>query len=82
MMTLYVVSQGDFLSSITKSFGFTDWQTIYNDPLNVSLEKKRPNPNVIYSGDVLFIPDKKVKEESKPTDAHHKFQKHGHANRQ
>lgn len=59
---LYTVLQGDCLSSIAKKHGFADWRVIYDHPNNSEFKKKRPDPNLIYPGDVLFIPDKEPKE--------------------
>lgn len=59
MAEVYVVQQGDCLSSIAKKFGFRDWKVIYDDPNNKDFKKLRPDPNVVYPGDELFIPDKK-----------------------
>jgi len=57
MPTQHVVTQGECLSSIAKSYGFPDFRTIYDDPANADFKKLRPNPNLIYPGDVLVIPD-------------------------
>jgi hypothetical protein len=61
MPTQYTVVQGDCLSSIAAANGFRDWHTIYDDPANEDFRKLRPDPNVIYAGDVLAIPDKAQK---------------------
>ncbi len=73
-MTQYAVSQGDCLSSIAYAFGFTNWQTIYNDPNNATFRSLRPNPNVIFPGDQLFIPDLDQRVEQGGTDQLHSFQ--------
>jgi Putative peptidoglycan binding domain/LysM domain len=52
----HVVKSGECLSSIAKAYGFADWRVIYNDPENAGFKKKRPNPDLIYPGDVLRIP--------------------------
>ena len=57
----YTVQQGDCLSSIAQNFGFPDYATIYRDPENAAFRKKRPNPNVICPGDILYIPDNKAR---------------------
>jgi hypothetical protein len=57
MSTEYIVVSGDYLSKIAKRFGFDDWRTIYNHPDNAAFRAKRPNPNLIYPGDRLMIPD-------------------------
>ena len=75
MATTYVVQAGDCLSSIAKKFGFRDWKVIYDDPNNKDFKKARPNPNVIYAGDELFIPDPKdsTKKVSAPVEQLNKF---------
>lgn len=72
-MGYYVVRRGDCLSSIAKTNGFADYQTIYQSPENADFRQKRPNPNIISPGDVLFIPDREIKYVSKPTNQHHVF---------
>jgi N-acetylmuramoyl-L-alanine amidase len=42
--------------------------------LNSAFRKLRPDPNVLFPGDVLYIPDKKVKNESCQTTLVHVFQ--------
>jgi hypothetical protein len=74
MPTEYTVQQGDCLSSIAKQFGFVDWQTIYNDGLNSQFRKLRPDPSVLFPGDLLQIPDKKSKVELRQTAMVHVFQ--------
>jgi hypothetical protein len=71
----YTVQQGDHLSKIAKDFGFSDYQTIWDHPNNSNLKKQRENPNVLYPGDSLFIPDRQVREESRATDQKHTFKK-------
>jgi len=39
--------------------------------------KKRPNPNIIYPGDVVFVPDKEEKKESGATGKRHRFRVKG-----
>lgn len=63
----YTIVQGDHLSVIAAREGFRDYQTIWQHPNNSDLRDKRPNPHVLYPGDILFIPDKQPKVESIPT---------------
>lgn len=55
MATPYTVKAGDTLSAIASRHGMR-WQDIYNHPDNAAFRAKRPNPNVIYPGDVIMIP--------------------------
>lgn len=68
----YQVKQGDCISSIAFEHGFFA-DTIWNHPNNAELKKKRVDMNVLMPGDVVFIPDKRLKEVSEPTDQVHKF---------
>jgi hypothetical protein len=69
----HVVAAGECVSRIAHSYGFRDYRTIYEDGSNAEFRKKRPNPNLIYPGDEIVIPDKKPRKVSKPTGARHKF---------
>jgi len=68
----YSVKQGDCISSIAYEHGFFP-DTIWNHPNNEELKKKREDPNVLMPGDIVFIPDKRIKELSEPTNNVHKF---------
>lgn len=73
MPVYYKVKQGDHLSSIAKALGFSDYETIWNDPNNSDLKAQRVNPNVLYPGDTVYIPDRDPVEYPRPTDQRHKF---------
>lgn len=73
MSTIHTVVQGDHLSSIARKYGFSSYKTIWDHGQNAELKKKRQNPNVIFPGDRLFIPDKGEKEESRGTEKRHHF---------
>ena len=53
----YIVQPGDCLSSIADKHGFADWHTIYDHAANAEFRKQRPDPNLIYPGDKVSIPD-------------------------
>src|SRR5579883_3368485 len=72
MPVLYSVVQGDGLARVAYQFGFT-WQTLWNHPQNSALKELRKEPEFLLPGDVLFIPDRRVRTESRSTDARHKF---------
>jgi Putative peptidoglycan binding domain/LysM domain len=73
MASDHTVCQGECLSSIAKKYGFVSYKAIYNHPLNDKFRKKRPDPNLIYPGDVIHIPDKQPKEESCDSNLSHRF---------
>jgi Putative peptidoglycan binding domain/LysM domain len=54
----YIVRSGDYLSKIAADHGIANWRTIYDHPNNADFRRRRPNPNLIYPGDQLFIPDR------------------------
>lgn len=74
MSQIHVVQQGECLSSIARDFGFSDWRTIYNDPHNAEFRRKRPNPDLIFPGDELFIPDRTPPKHGCQTGQRHSFQ--------
>lgn len=55
-MRPYVVRTGDHLSRIAFEQGL-DADTIWNDPKNAELKKLRGNPNILLTGDILYLPD-------------------------
>ena len=75
-MPEHTVQQGECLSSIADSYGLF-WETIWNDSRNAQLKQQRQDPNVLYAGDSLFVPDKRVKQESGATEQRHRFRKKG-----
>jgi len=70
----YIVQPGDCIMSIASTRGFL-WQTLWN--ANPELKTQRGNPNVIFPGDVIEIPDKVLREEDCATERLHKFVKKG-----
>jgi N-acetylmuramoyl-L-alanine amidase len=73
MAGYYTVKQGDYISSIAAENGFTDYRIIWDHGQNAELKQKRQNPNVLFPGDRLFIPDREEKHEPCPTDQKHIF---------
>ena len=77
MAGYYTVKQGDHLPGIAWRSGFSDYLVIWNHPNNAELKDKRQNPNVLFPGDSLYIPDRSLGEYDRPTDKRHKFLKKG-----
>jgi len=73
MAMSYTIKQGDYLAKIAKEHGFADWKPIWNHASNKALKDKRKDPNILFPGDQLFIPDKEEKQASVGTDDKHKF---------
>jgi hypothetical protein len=69
----YRVEQGDYLATIAQKFGFTEYEAIWDDPRNAALKHKRKSPSILFPGDVLIIPDKAKKTESRAIDSSHSF---------
>ena len=77
-MKVHKVKSGECLSSIAYAYGFKVWETVYNAPENAELKKKRPNPNLLYPGDEVVIPDLETKTETElATEKCHKFKVKG-----
>lgn len=66
------VKQGDCVSSIAFEHGFFP-DTIWNHANNKELKDKRKDPNILMPGDVVFVPDKRIKEVSEPTNQVYKY---------
>ncbi|HEV2392508.1 MAG TPA: LysM peptidoglycan-binding domain-containing protein [Verrucomicrobiae bacterium] len=74
MGAYHTVVQGEYLSKIARAYGFADYKTIWDAPENQDLKDKRKNPNVLFPGDKVFIPDKEKREESAATEKQHLFE--------
>lgn len=71
----YRVEQGDCLYKIAEREGFSHWRTIYDHASNAGFRELRPDPDVIYPGDTLYIPDLQPKDEYGETEKLHRFRK-------
>jgi hypothetical protein len=69
---MHTVQQGECLSSIAVNYNIP-WKKIYNHPQNSEFRRKRPDPNVIFAGDQLYIPDLQLRTEDAATDQNHVF---------
>jgi hypothetical protein len=75
-MPNYTVQQGDCVTSIADQFGLL-WTTVWNHPNNDQLRTVRKDPNVLYPGDQLFVPDLNLEQVDCPTDRLYTFVKKG-----
>jgi Putative peptidoglycan binding domain len=75
-MPFYTVNQGECISSISFDLGFAP-KTIWNHPQNADLKRTRKDPNVLFPGDLVFVPEKEIRIETRPTDARHLFVRKG-----
>jgi N-acetylmuramoyl-L-alanine amidase len=69
----HVVEQGEWLAKIARHYGFSDWRKIYYHPENQEFRSLRPNPNVLYPGDRVFVPFRETKSVARSTNSRHKF---------
>jgi len=53
----YLVRAGDTLSGIAQTNGYKSWRDVYFHPDNQAFRTKRPNPNLIFPGDMLILPN-------------------------
>jgi N-acetylmuramoyl-L-alanine amidase len=74
MSGTHIVQEGEHLSSIAKRFGFRNFETIWEHPNNAELRQLREDAHVLNPGDALFIPDRELKKEQRPTGKAHIFQ--------
>jgi N-acetylmuramoyl-L-alanine amidase len=75
-MPNYTVQQGDCVTSIADRYGLL-WTTVWNHPSNGGLRQLRKDPNVLYPGDQLFVPDLDPKQADCATNQKHPFVKKG-----
>ena len=76
MPTNHKVKPGECISSIAFEYGLFA-ETIWNDPKNTELKKKRKDPNVLLVDDVVFVPDLRQGEHEADTGQRHKFKRKG-----
>jgi N-acetylmuramoyl-L-alanine amidase len=73
MSITHTVEEGECLSSLAYQYKLAGWSEIYDDPNNADLRAQRPNANVLYPGDQVYIPDPKQREDDATTDQRHIF---------
>lgn len=75
-MPMHTVNRGDSIPSLAHDNGHF-WETLWNHPQNAELKALRKTPNILNPGDEVFIPELRLKNVSKGTDATHKFERKG-----
>jgi hypothetical protein len=75
-MANHTVKQGNCIESIAFEKGLF-WETVWNDSQNAELKRKRKNPNALFPGDKVFVPEKREKEVSGATEKIHRFRRKG-----
>jgi len=75
-MPNHTVKSGECLSGIAYSYGLA-WDQIWNHPENAGLKEKRGDPNILRPGDVVFVPERTLREEERPTGKRHRFKRTG-----
>lgn len=57
MPTIHTVAQGDTLTRIAREYKYGSAMALYNHPDNADFKALRPDPNIIFEGDEIVIPD-------------------------
>src|SRR5512139_715846 len=75
-MDKHIISQGESVPSVAKDNGFF-WQTLWNHGENAELKAKRKDPNILFEGDELHVPELELRWETRATEAKHRFKRKG-----
>ena len=73
MATVHTVAQGETLIRIAKQYDYIDPNLIYQHESNKAFRELRPDPNIIYPGDKINIPDKEKRVRMGSTGRKHTF---------
>lgn len=76
-MPTHTVKQGEHLSGIARQYGFRHYKTIWEHAQNKALRDKRKDPHVLYPEDLLYIPEKQERNETRPAGDLHTFKVKG-----
>lgn len=74
MTRRHVVRQGECLSRIARHYGFKGHRALWEHPDNASLRARRRDPDVLFPGDVVAIPERGESVERVATGAVHTFE--------
>lgn len=70
------VREGECINSISERYGFFP-DTLWRADQNSALRASNSNPNTLAPGDVIVIPDKTSKQESKASGSRYRFRRKG-----
>jgi N-acetylmuramoyl-L-alanine amidase len=73
MSVAHKVKPGETLISIAAAYGLGDWRRIWTHPENEALRAKRANPQVLFEGDRVVIPDHREASRECEVDRLHRF---------
>lgn len=73
MPTTHTIIQGDTLTRIAAEYKFQSWKDLYNHPENAEFRTKRGNPDLIFPGDTIIIPDPEPQKISVQAGSSHAF---------
>jgi hypothetical protein len=74
MTKSHTVAEDEHLPRIAAKYGFPSMETIWNHPQNEKLKNLRKDPNILFAGDEVFIPDLETKQLDAETDKRHRFE--------
>lgn len=74
MTRQHVVRQGECLSRIARRYGFKGYLALWEHPDNAALRARRRDPDVLFPGDVVAIPERGDRVERVATGALHTFE--------
>jgi hypothetical protein len=72
----HAVEQGECISSIASRYGFAP-RTLWDEGANAGLKRERGDPNILYPGDVVHVPDLRTRVEEGATEQRHRFLRRG-----
>ncbi|BBO85947.1 hypothetical protein DSCO28_65130 [Desulfosarcina ovata subsp. sediminis] len=75
-MAYQTVKKGDCTQSISTDHGMT-WERVWLDGNNSELRRKRAEPNILMTGDQVYVPDVETKKYDGETEKKHKFHTKG-----
>jgi hypothetical protein len=76
MSIQHIVEEGDCIDSIAKQYGFFA-DTIWKLSDNKALRDQRKDQNILLPGDVVVVPDLRIKDCDGSTETRHRFRRRG-----